>query len=219
MHQNKNVIQQKPLSHFVADELRRRILEVEIPFGQRLLEPELSSEFGVSRSSLREALQILEHEGLVISRPRKGTFVASFTNDDLREIYEARLLLEVYAFVKAVPYLKDNDISYLESIINLMKKSINEQKWNGLLDNDLKFHKYMVNLCGNSRIISFYNLIQIQIRAFLVRLSGYYSERKFLYDEHLELLEAIKTKDLEVVENKVREHIEDAGNRIFGKSK
>ncbi len=214
---DKNALELKPksLSHFIADEIRRRIWEREIDFGERLLEPDLSAEFAVSRGSLREALQILEHEGLVVIKPRKGTFVATFTDKDLHEIYEARLLLEVFAFTNAVPQLKESDIQYLESIKQAMYER-HDDKWIELVNLDLEFHSYVVNLCRNERIIKFYKTIQIQIRTFLTRLAEHYVDRKTLYAEHVELLEAIKTKDLPLVEQKVREHIEDGVQRLFG---
>lgn len=219
MHQNPTVIRQPPLSHIIADELRHRIWDAQLQFGERLLEPELAKEFGVSRSSLREALQMLEHEGLLVIKPRKGTFVADFTEDDWREIYEIRMALEVPAFVQAAVRLKEADIAYLESIVRAMKESVDQKKRTDILKNDWLFHAYMVKLSGNRRITKFYNIIRMQIQTFLSRLSYSHNEFATLYDEHVELLEAIKSKDSRRVEAKVREHIEDAKRRIIGKNK
>jgi DNA-binding GntR family transcriptional regulator len=208
-------IKQSSLSEMVANQMRRMIWDGELPFGERLLEPDLSSRFGVSRSSLREALQVLEYEGLVKSEPRKGAHVSTFTDEDLREIYECRLTIEIDASLKALKYMTDHDIEQLESIVDEMKLRIDDEKWTDLLNLDLKFHSYLVSLCGNSRLIHFYQLIQIQIRTFLSRLSNHYTDRNSLYLEHQELLAAIKTKDSATTERVLREHINDAGNRLF----
>lgn len=214
-NENQISIKQSSLSEMVANQMRRMIWDGELPFGERLLEPDLSSRFGVSRSSLREALQILEHEGLVKSEPRKGAHVSTFTEQDLREIYECRLTIEIDASLKALNNMNDQDIQHLESIIDEMKLRIDDEKWTDLLDLDLKFHAHLVNLCGNSRLIHFYQLIQIQIRTFLSRLSNHYDDRNALYLEHYELMAAIKTKNPQSVESMLREHIIDAGKRLF----
>jgi DNA-binding GntR family transcriptional regulator len=215
VNKKSNLIQ-PPLSEIVANELKRRIWEGEIEFGDRLMEPNLSADLGVSRSSLREALQLLEHEGLVVSAPRRGTFVNKFEKKDLKEIYEARLFIEVYAFEKAVQNIKEEDIKELEAKVQQMKESIQGNKWDEILNLDLEFHAYVVNLCNNATMIKFYNLILVQIRTFLSRLSRHYSNLESLYQEHKEMLEAIKTRDEKVVKEKVVEHIQDAGMRLFG---
>lgn len=216
MNKKSNVIQ-PPLSEIVANELKRRIWEGEIEFGDRLMEPDLSADLGVSRSSLREALQLLEHEGLVVSAPRRGTFVNKFEKKDLQDIYEARLFIEVYAFERAIGNMKEEHINELEAKVRLMEAKVKDDKPDELLNLDLELHEYVVNLCDNAIMIKFYSLILIQIRTFLSRLSDHYSNLESLYLEHKELLEIIKTRDEKLVKQKVIEHIEDAGRRLFGK--
>ena len=141
-------------------------------------------------------------------QPRKGTFVATFTEKDLHAIYEARVLLEVFAFVNAIPQIKDRDLRHLESILKSMHEQIHLEKWNELLNLDLEFHAYIVNLCQNDRIIKFYNTIQIQILTLLTRLSDHVDRRTF-YNDHFELLEVIKSRNPILIEQQVREHIQD----------
>lgn len=213
MNKKKNL--QPPLSQIIADELKERIWQGEIQFGERLMEPDLSTELGVSRSSLREAFQMLQHEGIVDITPRKGTFVKKFETTHLQEIYDARLLLEEYSFIRAIRNIKQVHIDKLEKYLRLMKNEINDGNWEGILKLDLDFHEYVVSLCENDLIVKFYSLIIVQIRTFLSRLSLYYDDPNTLYEEHLELLEAIKTRNEEIVKQKIIEHIEDAGKRLF----
>ncbi|OLQ51216.1 hypothetical protein BHT94_20845 [Bacillus licheniformis] len=212
---NKKKNLQPPLSQIIADELKERIWQGEIQFGERLMEPDLSTELGVSRSSLREAFQMLQHEGIVDITPRKGTFVKKFETTHLQEIYDARLLLEEYSFIRAIRNIKQVHIDKLEKYLRLMKNEINDGNWEGILKLDLDFHEYVVSLCENDLIVKFYSLIIVQIRTFLSRLSLYYDDPNTLYEEHLELLEAIKTRNEEIVKQKIIEHIEDAGKRLF----
>ncbi|WP_100397786.1 GntR family transcriptional regulator [Bacillus sp. FJAT-44742] len=211
-----NPIKQKPLSQVAAEELRRRIWSGEISFGQRLLEANLASELDISRSSLREALQTLEYEGLVINKARKGTFVSSFTDDDLREINEIRLHLEVPAIVKAAENIIEKDIQYLELLIRHMEEESQKDDWQLMFNLDISFHLYLINCCDNSRIKKMYNIIQMQIRTFLSQLGKYYSKNvnQFI-EEHKELLEAVKSRDKKRVEAVASAHILDAGDFSF----
>src|SRR5699024_4598794 len=98
-------IVQKPLSELIAEKLKHKIWNQEVQFGERLLENDLAAYFDVSRSTLREALRILENESLIISKARKGTYVAEFSKKDRDEIVELRALLEAHAFRQATAHL------------------------------------------------------------------------------------------------------------------
>src|SRR5688500_3082861 len=85
------------LRHDVADAIRSAIAGGVLKPGQRVLEVELAEELGVSRLPVREAIRQLEHEGLLVSQPHRGTFVAQVTPDDIREMFSLREALESLA--------------------------------------------------------------------------------------------------------------------------
>lgn len=208
-----DAILHEPLSQIIAEQLRQRIWSREIQFGDRLLESDLAVAFEVSRSTIREALKILEYEELVISKARKGTYVTTFSKKDLEEIIELRTLLETEAFTQALPQLNDKQFKELNHIIEQMKDLEN---WHDLFDLDMKFHGYVVHLCSNKRIIKIYNSLQVQIRAYLVHLDQYYSSYQSFYQEHKELLEALITKESPKVEEKVKNHIAYVEEKLLG---
>jgi len=76
--------------------LRLSIVRGDLPIGAQLVEAELATRLSVSRGPIREALRQLELEGLVVSYARRGTFVVGITEQDVREIYGLRLLLETF---------------------------------------------------------------------------------------------------------------------------
>lgn len=201
-------IKQKSLGELVANEIRKSIWNKELEFGQRLIENDLSEKYDVSRSTIRDALKILEFEELVISKPRKGTYISPFSNKDWREIIELRTMVEAYAFVKVIPKLASGQIKKLEMILEDMNINTINENWNNLFDLDMKFHSYVVNLSGNSRVIRIYESIQVQIRTFLVNLDKYYSNHQSFYEEQKELFETMLTKDPELIDKKIRIHIE-----------
>lgn len=214
--ENGNLALQKPLSELIADQIKQDIWNRDIQFGARLLETELAKRFDVSRSTIREALKTLEMEELVISQARKGTYVADFTEQDLNEIIELRTLVESEAFAKAMSHLSDQHFSYLGTVTHEMKQKTYNDEWKSLFDLDMQFHSYIVNLCGNSRIIKLYNSLQVQIRAILMHLDQYYSSAESFYKEHEELLEALVTGQEEDVKEKVKTHIEFVEEKLLG---
>src|SRR5690606_6292494 len=121
-----------------------------IQFGERLIETDLAKKFDVSRSSIREALKILEKEELVTSKARKGTFVSDFTEKDLEEMIELRILLEPKAFKNALLKMNEKHFQALQVIVHKMKIEAENNNWNALFNLDRDFHQYVIHLCGNS---------------------------------------------------------------------
>ena len=81
--------------------IREAIVDGRLPPGQRLKEEELARELGISRTPVREALLILQTEGLVDAAPNRGAVVRSHDADDLEDLYQLRALLEGYAARRA----------------------------------------------------------------------------------------------------------------------
>ncbi len=211
-----DLIVRETLGELVAEQLRRSIWNREIEFGERLIESEVSEKFDVSRNTIRDALKILEHEEMIIIKPRKGTYVSQFSKQDWQEIIELRSIVESFAFVRALPSLDEIHFTYLRSILNRMEGITESGNWNDLFDLDMEFHSYVVKLSGNSRIIKLYDSIQVQIRTFLLYLDKYYSNRQSFYEEQKDLFDALLTKDPEVVDKKIRTHIEYVEGQFIG---
>lgn len=212
----ENVVIQKPLSELIADEMKRWIWNKELLYGDRLIETDLAEKFDVSRSTIREALRILETEELIISKARKGTYVSTFTEKDLQEINELRILLEAGAFLQALPKLEEKHFKELEKIIEKMKEGVDKKDWNQLFDLDMEFHSYIMNLSDNSRILKIYDSLQVQIRTVLMHLDQYYSSFDVFYKEHKELLETLKTKDPQKVKKSIIDHIGYVEEKLLG---
>lgn len=212
-------IKPESLGVLVANRIRESIWKKELTFGERLIESDLSEKYGVSRNTVRDALKILEFEELVTSKPRKGTYITQFSKKDWREIIELRILVEAYAFVKVLPLLNNEHFKNLEKILEMMKEKAAIRNWNDLFNLDIQFHRYIVNLFDNSRIIKIYDSIQVQIRTYLLHLDEYYSSSESFYLEQKELLECLRTKDPRIVDAAIRTHIEYVEEKYIGSHK
>ena len=105
----------------VIEALRRAVLEDVLPPGARLLQEDLAAVFQTSRIPVREALRMLEYEGLVRSEPHRGFTVTGLDTDEVEEIFELRTLLETHAIRQAVPLLTDRDIADLRVLFEAME--------------------------------------------------------------------------------------------------
>jgi len=106
-----------PLTHLVVAALRERILAGTIPPGERLVEGKLSTELGVSRMPVREALRQLAAEGLVTIEPRRGASVTSFSSQQVRELVEVRATLEGLNAKLAAQRHDEKQIAEMERIL------------------------------------------------------------------------------------------------------
>jgi DNA-binding GntR family transcriptional regulator len=104
----------------VHEQLRRAILAGDIPPGQATSQIVLARELGVGRTPLREALRMLQHEGLVLSQPNRRVRIAELSVEDLEELYVARIALEAVAVRLTVPKLSPEDIAVLEGLMAQM---------------------------------------------------------------------------------------------------
>ena len=99
-----------PLREVVFLTLRKAILKGELQPGERLMEIQLANKLGVSRTPIREAIRMLEHEGLVVMKPRRGAQVAKITVQELDDVLEVRKSLEMLAIHKACERMTEEDM-------------------------------------------------------------------------------------------------------------
>jgi DNA-binding GntR family transcriptional regulator len=134
-----------------AQSLREEILSGAIASGTRLGEAELATRLSVSRTPIREALTRLAAEGLVELQPNRGARVATWTTDELREIFELRLRLEPYAVRQAVPRLTVTQLAELDDLAAAMERvgrPGREQDLNAIVELNRRFHGLFIEAAG-----------------------------------------------------------------------
>src|SRR5699024_9033038 len=215
LNQSDLIQLQSSLGETVANLIKKNIWMQEYKLGERLLEKDQAEKFNVSRSTIREAFTILENQGLIVNKARKGTYVAHYTEQDLKELIELRILIEKNAVVKALPLLTEIEFTTLSNILEVMKNQIESADWYELFNLDLEFHNTIVRAYGNTRIIKIFELNQIEMRTYLGYLKESYSNPIDLYTEHLNLFRALQTKDLAKVTQAIEDHIMYAEEKLL----
>ncbi len=187
--------------------VRRAIVYGALSAGTRLVETELAETLKVSRGPVREALRRLEKEGLVRIVPAGGTFVASLTERDIADIYGLRAAVEGYA-ARAAAAAKA-DLRSLENSLQQMRASAHAEKLSSLIEADVVFHRSLVALSQNRRLLAVWKDLEGQMRLILsLTRDQVYRDPPQLTEQHQSLVTAIESGDGDLAERRVREHIE-----------
>ena len=179
------------------------ILRGDLQPGERIVEGRLARDLMISQGALREALQHLEHQGLVSKVDNWGTFVSDLSTKEIEDIYLVRSYLEPLAAQLACQRLTADDIAELFTFITAMKGSAQERNFPELLKNDLALHRLVWHLSGNRAIERALNAVCPPIFAlYLIKVShgGTYDAMKDV-EEHEALVKVLETGDSERAKN------------------
>lgn len=204
---------QRPRSEAIKEDIYRGILRMimtsELRHGQHLTEEALANTYHVSRTPIREALFALEKDGIIERVHGRGARVATFTPDDVEQIYEVRKALETCALSKAVANLGFTGLLRLKRDLHEASRKKGLDSSNRHKEIDLKLHKMIVEASGNRRLITYYR--NISMLSDSLKLASYRDERhvKKIGAQHLAIVEALLRRDAERSKKLLRRHIED----------
>lgn len=198
--------------------LRDSILTQVFKPGERLNVPDLAKKLDVSITPVKEAITRLTAEGLIAVQPRSGTFVTELTPDYIAETFELRIALECFAAEKAMRKLTVEHIEQLrEMVADLELPVVSEQDRSFHEAKNVEFHRYMVELCGNKRLLEMYNGLNAYINIARVHRSreGWESRVEQEKSEHQQMLRAIESRKPQQLVKALRKHIERAAASLI----
>jgi len=212
---NLNPINTSTLAEQASTVLREWIASGELRGGERLVEAKIADRMQISRGPLREALKHLQAEGLVREEPRRGTFVAELTPEDVRDVYDLRGALEAQAARSVIEDGNTMAFAALEKTLVAIGDAERKNDRNALARADYTFHETLCRVSGNSRLLEVFSRHATEMRV-LLRLDDYwYFPPEGERAEHGELIEAIRSGDPEVAGKAFREHAAWARQRIL----
>lgn len=188
-------IDRKSLDEEIADRLRDAIFAGEIKSGERLTELALADQWQVSQGTIRAALKTLQHEGLVETRKRRGTFVTSITEADVLEIFTLRDMLETFAARRAAQRVTPHSRRILDRIVQDMRAAAAAGDRKGMLELDFQYHRAIVTMCGHRRLAEIYASLESQTRLFLTMSDILHDDLDHAVAHHAPLAEAIMAGD------------------------
>ncbi|BFU45555.1 GntR family transcriptional regulator [Krasilnikovia sp. MM14-A1004] len=204
-------LQSQSLVDLALDRLSREILSGRVYPGERLVEEQLTQRLGISRGPLREALRLLAQRGLVEHIPRRGARVAILSDDDVRELYEIRDVLERHAAASIPP---DADLSALQEALDAMRKSTEEGDRPAIADAHRSFHVALVALGGNRQLCRLYESVLVRLQLYMAANLHREAEVAAAADgvhRHERLLAAVADNDVNAIISALSGH----GSRAY----
>ena len=207
------VLEGRPTAQLIADQLREQIIQGTFRPGQQINESALASQLRTSRGPLREALQRLSQEGILVSHRNRGVFVLELSADDIREIYAVREAVESAAanILMDAGTEKINDTcDVLKGIIKDMAKQVAVSDWQAIARLDMQFHSSFVAGTGNSRLIRIYQTLAAESRMCILNLEVSYPRPDVLIQEHQNLLDLLEAGDRKGLLHAIKQHLRQA---------
>lgn len=205
----------KPLRDIVFEAIRGAIITGELKPGERLMEEHLAEAMGVSRTPVREALQRLELEGLVVIAPRKGAYVADMSLQDVIDVFQVQAALEGLAARLAAKRITGEEMDRLTALSDKMAEYIDTGDDRGIVDIDLQFHEVLFTASRNNRLSTITN--QLNDKLYNLRVISLSSIERACeaMTEHKSILEALERRSSDDAYDMTVSHIGSAGTGII----
>lgn len=197
--------------------IREGILAGTFPGGAHITARQLAEATGLSRTPVREAMRRLEAEGMITLIPHRGAFVASWTDDEIEQIYELRVLLESFAAQVAAQRINDEQRAELAQLTEEMNRLVEQRPVDvdAIAEVNDRFHKCVLEACGNPRLRDLLGAITetpLQLSTF----------RRYSVDQlrrsasqHAELVAALSVGDADWASSVMTSHIRSARHTLL----
>ena len=198
-----------PLRDVVFQTLREAILKGELKPGERLMELQLASRLGVSRTPIREAIRMLELEGLAVTMPRKGAEVARMTEKDMEDVLQIRKALDELAVGLACDNMTEESLEQLRAALKNFEESTRSRDVKKIAQADVEFHDTIYQAADNPKLVNMLNNLREQMYRYRVEYLKNESIYPRLIEEHQGIYDGLKRKDKETVVEIVSHHVEN----------
>ncbi|ARS52201.1 GntR family transcriptional regulator [Kushneria konosiri] len=207
-------LQRTTLRDQCLDGLRSAITSGQLPAGHHMVETDLSSAFGVSRGTLREAMRRLEQEGLLVAGPRGQLRVREINEGEIGHLYQVRAALEVLAARSLC--LHDDFAARLEILRGCLQRLHEVQNDLGeQIEADLTFHRTLCELSDNPVLLSSWLALEGPIRITVMHAGLERALHNMSADRHDHLLNVIAQRDPTHIERVLFEHMDEAAQRLM----
>jgi len=183
-----------PTNALIADQILEGIMDGSIPAGSKLTEARLAERLGVSRGPIREALQRLVAQGVLVSHRGRGVFVATLEPEDVLDVYRCRAVTEAAA-VRLIMAGGGQGLQDLEAAAEDLAVAARDGDWTRIARVDLQFHETLVAASGSKRLDRMFATLLVETRMCLMRLKPAYPVPAEIVPQHQDLVEAIRSGD------------------------
>lgn len=191
--------------------IRDEIVKGQLDSQQHLTEGYFASRFGISKSPIREALNLLESEGLIKIVPRRGAFVAEFSLQDIEEIYELREVLEALVVRNAV--LDSKVLARMRRAVEAAESAREKGDKVGYMREDAAFHAALAQASSNARLRKMLENMRNQM--LILRRQTFELSSQMSVKQHFQILAALEKGNREAAARLMAEHIQAVRTRLI----
>ncbi len=196
-----------PLRDVVFQTLRSAILRGDLKPGERLMELQLASKLGVSRTPIREAIRMLEQEGLAITIPRRGAEVAKMTEKDMGDTLQIRRALEELAVVLVCDKITEEDVAELKAAMYAFEEKTKDDNVVELAKADVALHETVYRIADNPKLVQLLGDIREQMFRYRAEYLKDRSIYPVLIQEHRDMVAALEKRNKELVVKITMKHL------------
>ena len=176
----------------IARHLREQIISGALPAGERVNETRITRELALSRSPVREALRILESEGLVTLEPHRGARVRAVSEQDLEEIFDVRLMIESHGVLRHLHRLAPDALTPLRHAVEDARAALEAADMERWHQASLRFHDGLVMLASNRHLTRLHEELKTSLRRYQISVVAPPGEPDRFQVEHEAILEALE---------------------------
>jgi DNA-binding GntR family transcriptional regulator len=211
MRSLKKIDTPQNLTALAYNSIKSYILREDLDEETRLTEEFLAKQLGISKSPVREALNSLHTQGLIRIEARRGAYLRRFTAKEVKDLYDLREALEVYAVGAAV--VTPELLSELRQSTERTRKFLKANDRIGHIEEDARFHGLIATATGNAEL--FHVLGNLQNQVWLCRRKTYGLSASTSPSAHKAILEALEKGSLKEAQNAMRRHISLVRQRLI----
>lgn len=190
----------------IAERIKRMIAEGNFAPGEQLTETELANAFGVSRGPIREAIQRLTQEGLLVSEHNRGTFVPVLSRSDVEDVYVIRGALEIAAMEQLIVREPAGALEELDHILDDLQAAVDAAKYDKADRLDHEFHRRIMYLSGSTRLAHAFERISVETLMCLRLLKFSHPAHPDIVEWHRSFVNAVRARDVDAVREAVSFH-------------
>ena len=198
-------------SSVIAEQLRERILDGSFAPGEQISEVQLAARLKMSRGPVREAVQRLAQEGLLVSHRNRGVFVVELDVSDIEDVYRGRRAVEKEAagtvYERGIPA---GLVTRLEKILQNIERHMDAGEWLALAREDLRFHETMVEAAQSPRLSRMFSTLAAETMLCLSAFDNRYIRPPTAVEEHQRLLDRLVGGDLAELLAEIDRHVNGA---------
>lgn len=199
----------------IAQRLKQMIAAGELAPGDQLTETAIAEAFDVSRGPVREAVQRLTQEGLLVSERNRGTYVPVLGRSDVEDVYVIRGALEIAALERLIMRDSDEPLDELDALLDKLQAAVDAEDYAQADEHDHAFHRQLVRLSGSPRLAHAFDRLSVETMMCLRMLKFSHPANPDLVEWHRRFVQAVRDRDVEAARVAVKFHNDTVLKDLF----